>query len=564
MTILLFFCLSWQSEPPKTPASAPKADPTYWADIQPIFRKHCTACHSEKHLKSSEVSAGIALDRFDLMRQGKTQKMWHPGHSDKSRLLEVLLETDPEQRMPRDADPLSAAEIDLIKRWLDTGAMEGTPPKEVALAPGSTVKRHRPRFDLVLPTQFTPPPALTAGQAAKGRLELVAKAGPLDPITALAFSPDGQWLAVGSHGQVVLWALDAAQPKQVLTDSLGAVNDLKFNADGSLLAVAGGQPSVRGEIRLYNPATGQLVGHWGGHHDVVFTVAFHPKERKIASASFDRTVRVWDIDKQECLLEYTGHSDSVYAVAFTPDGQSLLTASKDRTLRKVQLATGKSELTFSGMSEDVMTVAVSPDGKQVISGGLDRGLCFWNAATAERIRLVAGAGSLLEVAYSPDGQWVGTAGADSQLRIWNAQSGALVRSMNAGSLVYAVAFHPDGKRIASGSFDGQVRLWDRNSGRLLSHFLAWRQDQGTAWLAYLPEGYWHGQTRDQVHYQAPGASVPIEQTHELLMKAEHVKKAVQGEAVPPVTLPAPLKPPVAPSPTKPTTPTPTSPAGKSP
>src|SRR6516164_2975063 len=130
------------------------------------------------------------------------------------------------------------------------------------------------------------------GSAKPGKLELALRVGPLSPITAVAFSPDGKLLATGSYRQVTVWDLALARPVKMLTNVLGTVNDLRFSPDGRLLAVAGGQPSAKGDLRLYQVADWQLVGVLSGHEDVVFSVAFHRDGKRLASASFDKTVRI--------------------------------------------------------------------------------------------------------------------------------------------------------------------------------------------------------------------------------------------------------------------------------
>src|SRR5207302_10860028 len=117
----------------------------------------------------------------------------------------------------------------------------------VAHAPGSPRTR---KLDVVLTTKFSPPKDLASKPfPTNSPLELVLPIGPLAPVAAVAHSPDGQQLAVGCYGRVTIWDIAAVRPVKVLTNVLGAVNDLKYSPDGQTLAVAGGQPSARGDLR---------------------------------------------------------------------------------------------------------------------------------------------------------------------------------------------------------------------------------------------------------------------------------------------------------------------------
>ena len=226
-----------------------------------------------------------------------------------------------------------------------------------------------------------------------GPLEVSLPIGPLPPVAAVAFSPDGKLLASGNYGRVTIWDLSTARPVKFLTNVLGAVNDLKFSPDGKLLAVAGGQPSARGDLRLFDTTDWKLVDSLGGHLDTVSCVSFSPDNTKLASASFDKTVRLWDVKTGKVVHTFTGHSDFVYAVAFAPSGEWYATASKDRTGRIVNAATGKGVLTFSGMDQEVLAVAVRPDGEQVVTSGFETQLSWWDAKTAERLKRIGGPGS---------------------------------------------------------------------------------------------------------------------------------------------------------------------------
>jgi hypothetical protein len=513
--------------------SARAADPTYWQDIRPILRKHCTACHNAKNLKELDVSGGLDLHTFETVMRPGDKAVVRPGKSADSPLLQLLLAKDEKKRMPRDDAPLSEESIALIRRWIDSGAKEGTRPDTETIATTPPPVRTR-KLDVVLTTE-TVPPANVLGPAKPAKLELAIKAGPLAPVAAVAFSPDGNLLATGSYGLVTIWDLTTAKPAKVLTNVLGAVNDLRFSPDGKILVTAGGQPSAKGDVRLFAVGDWKLLGTLGGHADTVSSVAFTTDGKKLASASFDKTVRIWDVATQKLEQTLTGHSDFVYAVAFSPDGTWLASASKDRTVKIVEWATGKSKLTLSGTEQEVTAVAVSNDGKQVVSAGADPGLSWWNAQTGERIRRGAGHGiAVHELAFSKDGQTVISAGADKLVRTWKASDGTLLKTFSVGSIAYATALSPDAKRVAAGSYDGLVRVWDANSTKQLLTLLA-LPPQGDAfdWLALTPEGY--AGSSDGLatlgRWRMSGQELAGKAVWKALRQPETVAKAVRGEAV---------------------------------
>ena len=503
------------------------ADPTYWQDVRPLLRKHCTVCHSEKTLGEPDVSAGLALDSYEAILKGGKTPVVKKGMGADSMLVTLLRYPKPTRRMPLDADPLDDATVALLKKWVDLGMPEGVKPKETDIAIVTTPGKTR-KLDVVLATR-TPLPKLVAKPGQTGPLELVLPIGPLAPITALAFSPDGKQLVSGCYGRVVVWDMTTGAPSKVLTNVLGAVNDIRFSPDGKTLAVAGGQPSARGDIRLYDTSDWRLLATLGGHLDVVSSVAFRHDSRQLVSASFDKTVRIWDLESKQTVLTYSGHSDFVYGVAFGPTGDWFATASKDRTSRMIDAKTGKSIFTFSGMEQDVLSVAIRPDGEQVVTSGFEAALFWWNTKTGERVRRQGGHDiATNEIAFPKSGEFAVSAGADKTVRTWDPKTGVQIKSLPVGSMVYSVAVRNDGKLVASGSFDGLIRIWDHANTRLLTTLLATPDGE---WLALTPEVFCNGSDGmvKNGRWRTSGQVLPTDQIWKPARQAQEVAKALKLE-----------------------------------
>jgi WD40 repeat protein len=528
--------------------SIPPDDITYWKDIRPIFQKNCTICHSPKNISKKEIGGGLALTNFNAVVSDPKDAVIRPGDSAQSKLYQLIVTNDEEKRMPKDAEPLGERDIELIRKWIDGGAKEGDRPEQLPAETAAPAAPKRPTslvrtIDVVLPTAMTVSAelvkALGSPAAQAGKLDLTLKIGPLPPVTALAYGPDGKWLAIGSYGSIAIWDLDKGELLKSI-DAPGAVHSIAVSADSAgpgRLAAAGGLPARSGAVLIVDTQNWELLTTLGEHTDVVYDVAFSPDGQKLATASLDKTIRVWTASDWKSIQALKGHSDFVYSVSFTPDGKHLISSSKDRSIKVHNVETWESERTLTGHNEEVLTTAVSGDSYNVVSAGKEPQLRWWIIENGQNNRTMTGhSGTVNQIVFSKDGKRIASVGQDKQVRIWDGSEGKLVRSI-AGSTewLYAVAFSPDAKFVAAGSWDGVVRVWETETGRLLASLIAPPSpDAGKPqWIVATPEGFY--QASDDMaalaQWRTGGQPLSGAILMSTLRKAEPVQRALHGESV---------------------------------
>ena len=328
-----------------------------------------------------------------------------------------------------------------------------------------------------------------------------AMIGPLAPVTALAFHPDGRRLLTGSSGRVVVWDLNRRVVAEEIGDITGSVNGLEFSPDAKLLSAVGGRPFTPGEVRFYDAPELKPIARFAAHKEVILNQAFSPDSARLATVSFDRTVEIWDVAKRKRVAQIGDHSDTVQCVAFDPAGKRLATGSMDRTVKISDGVSGSGLLTINPELKGILAVAFSPDGRYVLTAGESPELRWWEIADiSESVtergwtptrKLQGHVGPVYHMRFSPDGSVLATASGDRTVRLWDGKSGQQLRALvDADDLLYSVAFSPDSRLIAAGGGDGITRLWEVSSGKLLGLFVH-RSIRSTApveWLAVDPEG----------------------------------------------------------------------------
>jgi WD40 repeat protein len=200
-----------------------------------------------------------------------------------------------------------------------------------------------------------------------------------------------------------------------------------------------------------------------GHAGWVRGVAFSPDGALLATASTDKTARLWDPATGECVRTLTGHAKAIHGVTFSPDGQLLATASDDRTTKLWDPATGECLRTLTGHAAGLRGVAFSPDGRLLATASTDKTARLWDPVTGEYLRtLLSRMAVVCGVTFSPDGRLLATASMDNTAKLWDPASGECVGTLTGhAETVYGAAFSPDGRLLATASMDRTTRVWDR-------------------------------------------------------------------------------------------------------
>jgi WD40 repeat protein len=334
-----------------------------------------------------------------------------------------------------------------------------------------------------------------------------------DEVYAVAFSPDGHYLAAGgdlgpgwsdytggmSGGLVRIWALTERGGEVrgtavlSLTAPLGRVNSVAFRPMPSRTTGR----TLTEEEQTYTLAAGSNDGTvyvWSlpplilgpedatpaltltAHTGAVKAVAFSPQEHDLlATASRDKTVRVWDLETGEALMTLVGHTAGVQALAFSDDGRYLFTGARDLTVRiwDVEARNPHALAVLSGPGNLILALAVSPDANWIVAGTGNRSLYVWDRGQviAQRVSTLSGHRERVRgVAYSPDGEHLASADHLGHVRIWNAALGRTVRSfsMEDAGTIWNIAYSHDGRYLVTCTEDDRAHVWDTETGDLVT------------------------------------------------------------------------------------------------
>lgn len=417
------------------------AEPTqFQQQIAPILVRRCLACHGELKFKG-EYQLHTPQSLFKPGASGEAVIVADKPAS--SYLIKLVKEADADQRMPKSADKLPDAEIALLERWIASGAKTDGAVADAPLV--NLAQWQHPQPPEVYRRPF--------------------------PVTAVAFAPSGNELAVGAHHEVTIWNTADGRLLRRLKGMAERTYSLAYTKDGEHLIVAAGTPAQLGEVKMLRAADGALVRHFGSFADSSLAIALSPNEQ-LAVAGADNVIRIYEVStgKQERLLK--DHSDWVMSVAWNADGTRLATASRDKTCKVFDVKTGELVTTFLDHGEPVFSIAYHRDGKHAISAGGDGRIRYWiaddpgweNAEKMDKkkrhqVGEISGLNSPVLRLAAADNRLFACL-ADTTARQFDLEKrNSLGTYSGHADAIFAADFHAGSQRLATAGLDGEVRIW---------------------------------------------------------------------------------------------------------
>jgi len=327
-------------------------------------------------------------------------------------------------------------------------------------------------------------------------------------ILAVAFSPNGEWLATGDvNGEVRVWRIVDGKQMVTLRGHTAWIRSVAFSPDGPILVSgsedqtiriweisevengklvktlqhnhrvrsiafsANGQRLVSGSddctVKLWNTQDWQCL-HTLKHEDFVLAVAISPDGQIVAGADDDEVVVLWNARDGQCLKILSGHEDSILSVAFSHDGQLLASGSEDKTVRLWNVSTGQCVNTLTGHSSWIWSVAFNSNNI-LASGSADHTVRLWDIQSGQCLNTLQGhTNDVRSVAFSPEGKTLATGSDDKTMKLWEVRQGDCLKTWHGyTNWLWSVAFSPEGRRIASDNADHIVRIWDIQTGKCL-------------------------------------------------------------------------------------------------
>ena len=432
------------------PALSAAADVSYYNELRPVIEQSCQGCH-----QPANKMGGLDLTSYAAIAAGGNKgPAFNAGSAGESRLVK-LLTGDGEPRMPFGQDPLPENEIDLFRNWIDQGAQDDTP--ESARAPQVPAE----------PPSYIQPPV----------------------VTAAAYSPDGEKLAVGGYREILLHKADGSSIEARLLGRSDRIHSVAFTPDGKQLVAVGGTPARFGEVQVWDLASKKQVQSVMTTSDTLFGGDVSPDGKYVVVGGADNSLRAVEVNSGKELFKAGHHEDWVLDAVFGIDGKRIVSVGRDRAAKLANTEDGAFLENVNLLRDQLFVVARHPRRDYVLIGGVDRVPYLYMMDRPRALKIADDStlvrqfdeqeGAIYALAFSPDGSRIAVGGIAEVVNLYDTESGdGTARCALTGGGAFVLAFRPDGKQLLAAGFDGLLRIFDTETGKLLKEWTAVPVEQG--------------------------------------------------------------------------------------
>jgi len=263
-------------------------------------------------------------------------------------------------------------------------------------------------------------------------------ASPLGGVRSLAYAGDGRIISAAEKNGAIVWR---SGPNWTLSRSIGTgdeksalayrVPGLDFSPDGQWLATGGGVPSRSGEVKIWKVADGSLVREINpSHSDTVFSLAFSPDGKLLATASADKFVKVFDPSTGKLIKTLSGHTHYVLSVSWRANGRTIASSGADKAVKLWSFPDGAQQKSVEDFKKEVTSVRFVGLGGELLTASGDDRVRMLKEDGGNLRDFTGGKGFIFSTAITPDGQLVLGGGQDSVLRAWNVTTGKALFSLD--------------------------------------------------------------------------------------------------------------------------------------
>ncbi|MCA9179190.1 MAG: DUF1549 domain-containing protein [Planctomycetales bacterium] len=462
----------------------PAGKVSYRTQIKPIFQAHCQGCHQPAKAGGDYVMTDFAR----LLKGGESESAAVVPHkSGDSNLVDLITPAEGKAEMPKGKAPLSAAEVELIRAWIDEGAENDDASVRVAYN-----EEHPPAY----------------------------RRAPV--LTSIDYSPDGKLLAVAGYHEIRL--LDAANGtlQARLIGLSPRIESVQFSPDGKQLLATGGIPAQMGEVQIWDVEKKKLALSVPVTYDTVYGGSWSPDGKQVAFGCADNSVRAIDVATGKEVLFQGAHNDWVRDTVYSSDGSHLISVSRDMTCKLTEVATERfvdniTSITPKALKGGISAVVRHPDRDEIVIGGADGVTKVYRVfrITARRIgddanmirQMPELPGRVFDVDVSRDGKRIASVSSldgvahvsvcsyefdtnlpdnikaiDSKtvqqrsqkekeiLEEFHRKNVRQLFTLEIPASAYTLDLHPESKLLAVGAADGQIRVYEVETGKLVTEF----------------------------------------------------------------------------------------------